>query len=977
MNKKLTLIVLLLLMCALSFAGNPRTYTQKVVAGDPSVDIYNIVTNTSSGTCPLYIIWADILETEGEILTTEPGNPGGRISVPITTLRINRLGTAVVTILQLGTFPTPWAVAQTIQMTVTYIPTSETTSWTYVIPEGSGPISETSNAQIVPPLAPPTPEILTITSEPTNQPIWINGVDSGFTTPHDFENPTVGDVYTINNPAYTWNPPSYTVPEGFTTTTINFIGTPIVVNHYALTVNAYKDGVEQHNVQVLKDGQPVGITFEPITSTDVTELTGVYSLATTTLTGGQFWDPATITVSESDFVEIPGGKGANLKVASLGSKNGPKTDYAHSITFQMKTRYTLNITGPVEAGMVGANVVTGPWGTVGTIPDIILVDENDNTNNLLGIYTIETLPRDLPIFIAAGLENRKHWIQNPKTVTADMFEDDVATLEFQWIDYLARWDIECVTPGTHLYFIPSGSEIFEDYGELPITLYYHGTKENWDEWKDPDEGDYKLGTIDGPDPDDEPLYNPGPDQGDKQSHILTICSIPDHEPISVNGQVSTPAVLTTAYYADPTPGTTFAIANPNYTWDPQNYVVPDPFVATTITFIGTPIDHWTLTVQAYKGTEEQHNVPVLRNGAPIGVTFVPITKTDSAEIFGNYSLAHTTTMLSYEFWYPPTITVDQSIFSGKGMGLKSGNKNGPKTDYTATINFEMRAKYQVILLGPQDYEVTLPDGNTVTIDGEMLLIDEDDLVNNLLGDYTISDAPTGFAWDINPITLTPADFDENGIALVEFALHEVVPPPLPVELTSFTAVLTNEFYVQLTWISQTETNLSGYRVYRNEENNLNNAILITPTMIPATNTSQEHIYTIEDREVENHTTYYYWLESVDFNNSQFHGPVIVVVEGNVPPVMPEITTLKNAYPNPFRANNSTNIEVAIKAGETGTLTIYNIMGQVVKTYKVTEGIHTIQWNGRDSQGNICGSGIYFYKLTTPSLNQTKKMVIVK
>ena len=973
MNKKLSLTLLILLMAALLFAGDPRVYTQKVVAGDPSVDIYNIVTNTSSGTCPLYIIWADILETPGEILTTEPGNPEGRISVPITTLRINRLSTVVVTVLQLGTFPTPWAVGQTIQMTVTYIPTGESTSWTKVIPEGSNSITELSIAQIVPPLAPPTPEVLTITSEPTNQPIWINGVDSGFTTPHDFENPTAGDVYTINNPAYTWDPPSYTVPEGFTTTTINFVGTPVVVDTWVLTVDSTPGGVE-----IIKDGNPTGkFTPDTFSSSTAEDITGTYSLAYTTLTGGQFWDPGAIVVTIDNFVEISGGKGPNLKVASLGSKNGPKTDYAHSITFQMKTRYTLNITGPVEAGMVGANVVTGPWGTVGTIPDIILVDENDNTNNLLGIYTIETLPRDLPIFIAAGLENRKHWIQNPKTVTADMFEDDVATLEFQWIDYLARWDIECVTPGTHLYFIPSGSEIFEDYGELPITLYYHVTKENWDEWKDPDEGDYKLGTIDGPDPDDEPLYNPGPDQGDKQSHILTICSIPDHEPISVNGQVSTPAVLTTAYYADPTPGTTFAIANPNYTWDPQNYVVPDPFVATTITFIGTPIDHWTLTVQAYKGTEEQHNVPVLRNGAPIGVTFVPITKTDSAEIFGNYSLSHTSDMLSYEFWYPETIPVDQSIFSGKGMGLKSGNKNGPKTDYTATINFEMRAKYQVILPGPQDYEVTLPDGNTVTIDGEMLLIDEDDLVNNLLGDYTISDAPTGFAWDINPITLTPADFDENGIALVEFFLHPIAPPPLPVELTSFTAVLTNEFYVQLTWISQTETNLSGYRVYRNEENNLNNAILITPTMIPATNTSQEHIYTIEDREVENHTTYYYWLESVDFNNSQFHGPVIVVVEGNVPPVMPEITTLKNAYPNPFRANNSTNIEVAIKAGETGTLTIYNIMGQVVKTYKVTEGIHTIQWNGRDSQGNICGSGIYFYKLTTPSLNQTKKMVIVK
>jgi len=969
MKRKLFLSLLLIIGITLLFGGTPRIYFQRCSLADGSEAPG---TNTGNTTSPDYIVHATMIGP-----ATGPETLGTDLGTPVTSLRISRLGNGTTVpyytgiFLQLGTFPTQHQPNWTIHMYVQYIPTQEVAEWDIIIPPGTNLIDIQDPIQIIPPYP---PEILTITSEPTGQPIWINGVDSGFTTPHEFENPTVGDVYTINNPAFTWNPPSYTVPEGFTTTTINFIGTPVIVDTWALTVNSTPAGIE-----IIKDGNPTGqvTPYTFTSSTAVTELTGVYSLATTTLTGGQFWDPATITVTAENFVEVPGGKGTNLKVASFGPKNGPKTDYAHSITFQMKTRYTLNITGPVEAGMVGANVVTGPWGTVGTIPDIILVDENDNTNNLLGIYTIETLPRDLPIFIAAGLENRKHWIQNPKTVTADMFEDDVATLEFQWIDYLARWDIECVTPGTHLYFIPSGSEIFEDYGELPITLYYHATKENWDEWKDPDEGDYKLGTIDGPDPDDEPLYNPGPDQGDKQSHILTICSIPDHEPISVNGQVSTPAVLTTAYYADPTPGTTFAIANPNYTWDPQNYVVPDPFVATTITFIGTPIDHWTLTVQAYKGTEEQHNVPVLRNGAPIGVTFVPITKTDSAEIFGNYSLSHTSDMLSYEFWYPETIPVDQSIFSGKGMGLKSGNKNGPKTDYTATINFEMRAKYQVILPGPQDYEVTLPDGNTVTIDGEMLLIDEDDLVNNLLGDYTISDAPTGFAWDINPITLTPADFDENGIALVEFFLHPIAPPPLPVELTSFTAVLTNEFYVQLTWISQTETNLSGYRVYRNEENNLNNAILITPTMIPATNTSQEHIYTIEDREVENHTTYYYWLESVDFNNSQFHGPVIVVVEGNVPPVMPEITTLKNAYPNPFRANNSTNIEVAIKAGETGTLTIYNIMGQVVKTYKVTEGIHTIQWNGRDSQGNICGSGIYFYKLTTPSLNQTKKMVIVK
>jgi len=811
MKRKLFLSLILIIGITLLFGGTPRIYLQRCSLADGSEAP---VTNTSTTTStPDYIVRATMIgpSTGPETIGTDLLIPGTNILTPPSSCNIIRVTgnpSYTATWLQLGTFPTQHQPGWTIHMYVKYIPTQEVAEWDLVIPEGFATINIQDPVQIIPPY-PVITQILTITSEPTGQPIWINGEDSGFITPHEFENPTAGDVYTIYNPAYMWDPPSYTVPEGFTTTTITFIGTPIIIDNYILTVNAYKDGIEQH-VEVLKDGQTVGMTFVPITSTDVTELIGVYSLATTTLTGGQFWDPATITVSESDFVEIPGGKGANLKVASFGSKNGPKTDYAHSITFQMKTRYTLNITGPAEAVLVGASAVTGPWGPVGNIPNIILVDDNDNVNDLVGIYTIAALPTDLESFTAVGLDLRKHWRQNPKTVTADMFENDVATLEFQWRDYLARWDVPAVPgmPDAHLFFVPFATPEYPfDYGLLPVTLFYYGngTKDNYGEWRSSDDGNYYAAPeedFDPTNPEFPPLYNSGPLGGDKQSYQLAIFAkdgVTDEEihiGITIDGQYPSWHPETPIYCVDPSPGITFTVYDPNnlYTWTPPNYVVPAG-----------------------------------------GIT-------------------------------------------------------------------------------------------------------EDTVITFIIYPYS---------------------------------------PPLPVELTSFTAILTNDFYVQLTWISQTETNLSGYRVYRNKNNSLNNAILITPTMIPATNTSQEHIYTVEDREVENHTTYYYWLESVDFNNSQFHGPVIVVVEGNVPPVMPEITTLKNAYPNPFRANNSTNIEVAIKAGETGTLTIYNIMGQVVKTYKVTEGIHTIQWNGRDNQGNICGSGIYFYKLTTPSLNQTKKMVIVK
>jgi len=802
MKRKLFLSLILILGITLLFAGTPRSYVQRCSLADGSEAPG---TNTGNTTAPDYIVHATMIGP-----ATGPETLGTDLGTPVTSLRLSRLGNGTTVpyytgiTLQLGTFPTQWQAGWTIHMYVKYIPTQEVAEWDLVIPPGFTTINIQDPIQIIPPY-PVIPQVLTITSDPTGQPIWINGVDSGFITPHDFENPTVGYVYTINNPAFTWNPPSYTVPEEFTTTTINFIGTPVIVDTWALTVNSTPAGIE-----IIKDGNPTGqvTPYTFTSSTAVTELTGVYSLATTTLTGGQFWDPATITVTAEDFVEVPGGKGTNLKVASFGPKNGPKTDYAYTINFQMKTAYTLTINGPADAVTVGATAVTGPLGTVvGNIPTFTIVDNDDNINDLIGPYTIADLPTTESAF-TDGI--RKHWVVNPFNVTENLFVADAASITFAWRDYINRWDIPEVTemPDAHLFFVPNAPpQTPIDYGTLPITLYYYGTttKNNYGEWKSPEEGNYFVAApedFDPAEPPTPPLNNPGPESGDNQSS-------------------------------------------------------------------------YTLTIQAYDSVTSAYvNVPITINGVPPSGAITPYICLDPEE---------------------------GTVFS---------------------------------IYDPDNLYSWIPENYTVPEDG-------------LTGDTTVT------------FTLSPYS------------------PPLPVELSSFTAVLTNDLYVQLTWVSQSETNLSGYRVYRNEEKSLDNAILITPTMIPATNTSQEHSYTIEDREVENHTTYYYWLESVDFNNSQFHGPVIVVVEGNVPPVLPEVTTLKSAYPNPFRANGSTNIEVSIKAGESGTVTIYNIMGQVVKTYKVTEGIHTIQWNGKDSQGNNCGSGIYFYQLTTPSLNQTKKMVIVK
>ncbi|HOM80108.1 MAG TPA: hypothetical protein PLZ47_08525, partial [Candidatus Cloacimonas acidaminovorans] len=152
MNKKILLLIVLAVICVGLMAQ--RVYTQRVIAADPNVNIYDIVTNTSSSTSPLYIIEADILETPGEVLTSEPGNPDGHLSMPVGTIRINRLSTIVVTVLQLASFPTPFQVGQTVQMKVIERATGDFTTWQIIIPTGTTAITIFDPVQLVPPLQP-------------------------------------------------------------------------------------------------------------------------------------------------------------------------------------------------------------------------------------------------------------------------------------------------------------------------------------------------------------------------------------------------------------------------------------------------------------------------------------------------------------------------------------------------------------------------------------------------------------------------------------------------------------------------------------------------------------------------------------------------------------------------------------------------------------------------------------------------------
>lgn len=104
--------------------------------------------------------------------------------------------------------------------------------------------------------------------------------------------------------------------------------------------------------------------------------------------------------------------------------------------------------------------------------------------------------------------------------------------------------------------------------------------------------------------------------------------------------------------------------------------------------------------------------------------------------------------------------------------------------------------------------------------------------------------------------------------------------------------------------------------------------------------------------------------------------------------VPDKFRLAQNYPNPF--NPSTRIDFDLAEVSFVTLRVYNIIGQEIRALvneQFPGGRYTIEWDGRDNQGNPVASGMYFYRIVASDLSvdsanrepfiQTRKMILVR
>ena len=89
--------------------------------------------------------------------------------------------------------------------------------------------------------------------------------------------------------------------------------------------------------------------------------------------------------------------------------------------------------------------------------------------------------------------------------------------------------------------------------------------------------------------------------------------------------------------------------------------------------------------------------------------------------------------------------------------------------------------------------------------------------------------------------------------------------------------------------------------------------------------------------------------------------------------IPQVYSLGQNYPNPF--NPTTKIDFSIPKNGSVTLKIFDMVGKEIETIidkEMNAGNYTVDFNAAR-----LSSGTYFYKLTSGSFTETKKMILVK
>ena len=208
--------------------------------------------------------------------------------------------------------------------------------------------------------------------------------------------------------------------------------------------------------------------------------------------------------------------------------------------------------------------------------------------------------------------------------------------------------------------------------------------------------------------------------------------------------------------------------------------------------------------------------------------------------------------------------------------------------------------------------------------------------------------------DFTTVTETNTTFVENSGS-----------PPLPVELSAFSANVLSDKDVMLNWRTETEVDNYGFEIQRQT---FGNTEWTKIGFVDGNgNSNSPKNYSFIDHNPMNGSKFNYRLKQID-TDGEYEFSNVIEAE-----IFPGKFILSQNYPNPFNPN--TKIIYQIPEASKVTIKVYNMLGaEVASLVNETKepGIYEVEFNGKNLP-----SGTYIYRLIAGDFIQVNKMVLMK
>lgn len=336
-----------------------------------------------------------------------------------------------------------------------------------------------------------------------------------------------------------------------------------------------------------------------------------------------------------------------------------------------------------------------------------------------------------------------------------------------------------------------------------------------------------------------------------------------------------------------------------------------------------------------------------------------------AEIYmaGTYHISTRVLNLSVSYVVPDTLVGEYFLFAV----LVQDSLNFTQTYYQPSGTVTNLNPYWH--LNVMRKMITGPNGMPISTSGSIL-----PGVYTKTMNYTMPSGMSGISHNLRLIVFIARHYGikygSRDIVQAQAKPYNAVVSTVPVELMGFNGARSGDG-IRLFWRTASEEHNQGFDIERRPVDGTWSTIGFVEGR---GTTKEDQYYEFVDAKPTPGQVYEYRLRQKDYDGSDHLSDVIRVDFT----ALPTTTRLTQNYPNPFNPTTFITMELASPAPV--TLQVFDAMGRLVSTLAQGEyqaGSWSFRWDGTDANGMAMPTGLYYYRLTTPTHSETRQMMMAR